>query len=105
MTQIEVRQFGDLSQHELRLLEREGNIRHKDLTEYEKSKAMIEYFQTVKEELREEARPDFLADSAKKLVDVHIKTIHNKRSLNGQVISSEQLVQLKPTSREFRAGC
>ena len=35
---------------ELRILELEENIRRKDLTEYEKNKAMVEYVEAVKEE-------------------------------------------------------
>jgi hypothetical protein len=42
-----VRQFGDLSQDELRLLELEEDIRRKDLTECEKVKAMISYVETA----------------------------------------------------------
>ena len=60
---IEVRQLGDLSTQELRLLELEENIRRKDLTEYEKNKTIGEYVTAVKEQLEaaaadEELRPD-----------------------------------------------
>ena len=60
---IEVRQLGDLSTQELRLLELEENIRRKDLTEYEKNKTIGEYVTAVKEELEaaaadKELRPD-----------------------------------------------
>ena len=43
-------------------MELEENIRRKDLTEYEKNKAMVEYVEGVKQELKEaegeELRPD-----------------------------------------------
>lgn len=51
---IDVRQIGDLTTEELRLLELEENIRRKDLTEYEKNKAMVKYVDAVGEELEKE---------------------------------------------------
>jgi len=47
---IDAREVGDLSNVELRLLELEENIRRKNLTPYEKNKAMMEYVEAVKEE-------------------------------------------------------
>ena len=44
---------------ELRLLELEENIRRKDLSEYEKNKAMVVYVEAVKRELRS----DFSSES------------------------------------------
>jgi len=51
---IEVVQLGDLTPQQLRVLELEENVRRKDLTQYEKSKIMVEYIETVKEEMEEE---------------------------------------------------
>ena len=51
---IDARQIGDLTIEELRLLELEENIRRKDLTEYEKNKAMVNYVEAVGEELEKE---------------------------------------------------
>jgi len=61
---IEVRQLGDLSMQELRLLELEENIRRKDLTSYEQSKAMTVYAGAVTEELEEAG---LMGDSPKNL--------------------------------------
>ncbi len=52
---IEVRQLGELSTQELRLLELEENIRRKNLTSYEMNKTIGEYVAAVKEELEAEA--------------------------------------------------
>ena len=53
--EIEVRQLGDLSTQELRLLELEENIRRKGLTPYEKNKAMVELVDAVKEGLQKDS--------------------------------------------------
>jgi len=51
---IDVRFATELSEKEMRVLELEENIRRKDLTEYEKSKDMVELVQAVKEQIKEE---------------------------------------------------
>ena len=45
-------------------MELEENVRRKDLTEYEKNKAMVEYVEAVKEELENEA-PQLISESDK----------------------------------------
>jgi hypothetical protein len=59
-TEIKARQLGELTEKELRLLELEENIRRKDLTEYEKSKAMVAYVETVREVAKEESEELFV---------------------------------------------
>jgi len=59
---IEVTQLGDLTPRQLRILEIEENIRRKDLTQYERNKAMVDYVEAVKEEL-EEAEAELSSES------------------------------------------
>jgi len=54
---IQVRPIGELSEKELRAIELEENIRRKDLTEYEKSKNMVELATIVKEQIKEDNCP------------------------------------------------
>lgn len=61
---IEVRQYGDLSDQELRFLELEENIRRKDLTAYEHAKNMVAYTEAAEEQLKQEA--DLLPESGNK---------------------------------------
>lgn len=55
--QIEVKQRNDLSDHEKRMAELEENLRRKDLTEYEKSKNLVELAEVAKQQAREEFCP------------------------------------------------
>ena len=50
---IQVTKLGDLTPQQLQILELEENIRRKDFTPYEQSKAMTEYVEAVREELEE----------------------------------------------------
>ncbi len=63
MEEIEVTQRGGLTERQLRALELEENLWRKDLTEYEKSKAMMDYVGVVKEQREEE----FLSESDENL--------------------------------------
>ena len=63
MEEIEVTQRGELTEQQLRALELEENLWRKDLTEYKKSKAMMDYVEVVKEQLEEE----FLSESDENL--------------------------------------
>jgi len=47
-TEIEVRYLGDLSEYERRTIEIEENVRRKDLTEYERSKRLVELLEVAK---------------------------------------------------------
>lgn len=55
--EIEVRLTGELSDNELRALELEENIRRKDLTEYEKSRNLVELAEIKAEELKQNSFP------------------------------------------------
>lgn len=55
MKEIEVKVLGDLTDHELRVLELEENIKRKDLTELEKSKTIFELSVLKRKELEEKA--------------------------------------------------
>jgi ParB/RepB/Spo0J family partition protein len=55
MKEIEVKVLGDLTTHELRVLELEENIKRKDLTELEKSKTIFELSVLKRKELEEKA--------------------------------------------------
>ena len=56
MKEIEVKVLGDLTAHELRVLELEENIKRKDLTELEKSKTLFELAALKRKELEEKER-------------------------------------------------
>lgn len=54
MKEIEAKMLGEISERELRVLELEENIRRKDLTEFEKSKNLVELAELKEQELKEE---------------------------------------------------
>ncbi|MHB8124697.1 MAG: ParB/RepB/Spo0J family partition protein [Desulfitobacteriaceae bacterium] len=58
MKEIEVKVLGDLTTHELRVLELEENIKRKDLTELEKSKTLFELAALKRKELEEKERQE-----------------------------------------------
>jgi len=58
MKEIEVKVLGDLTAHELRVLELEENIKRKDLTELEKSKTLFELANLKRKELEEKERQE-----------------------------------------------
>lgn len=60
---IEVRFATELTDKEKQALELEENIRRKDLTEYEKSKKLVELVEIVKEQAKDELRTDFVQNN------------------------------------------
>lgn len=50
--EVEVRSLGELTEKELRAIELEENLRRKDLTEYEKSRDMVELVRVVREQAK-----------------------------------------------------
>jgi len=71
--EVEVRSLGELTVNELRTVELEENLRRKDLTEYEKSKDMVELVQVVKEQIKDEI---VCADSAQAPTNKKGVTVH-----------------------------
>jgi len=63
-TEIDVRQYGELTDQELRILELEENLRRKDLSAYEQAKEMVAYVEAVWEQIQDEV--DLLSDSDNK---------------------------------------
>lgn len=60
-TEIEVRTFGELSERQRREIELEENVRRKDLTEYERSKKIVELTEVARDVAKEEGE-DFRAE-------------------------------------------
>ncbi|MPW25979.1 hypothetical protein GC105_09265 [Alkalibaculum sp. M08DMB] len=63
MKEIDVKMLGELSKREIKILELEENIKRKDFTEIEKSRALTKLAELKAEELREKSEMEFRSDS------------------------------------------